>query len=45
MESMYKQHPIEAKREGILTLELGNFINKEYFRGRLQQEYIDNKCL
>ena len=45
IEFIYRQYLIEAKREGILILELGRFINKEYFRGRLQQEYINNKYL
>ena len=34
-EFMHKWHLIKAKREGMLTLELGRFINKECFRGRL----------
>ena len=34
-EFIYKWHPIEAKREGIITLKLGRFINKECLRGRL----------
>ena len=42
---MYKWHLIEAKREGMLTLEPGRFINKECLRGRLWWECIDNKCL
>jgi len=32
---MYKWHLIETKREGMLTLKLGRFINKEYLKGRL----------
>ena len=34
-EFMYRWHPIETKREGILTLKLGKFINKESLKGRL----------
>ena len=32
---MYGWHLIKAKREGMLTLELGGFMNKECLRGRL----------
>ena len=31
---MHKWHPIKAKREGMITLELGRFLNKEYFKGK-----------
>ena len=34
IEFMYKWHLIEAKRERMLTLELGRFLNKEYLKGR-----------
>ena len=44
-EFIYRQHPTKVKREGMLTIELRQFINKEYLRGRQQQEYTDNKCL
>ncbi len=33
-EFIYRWHLIEAKREGILTLELGRFLNKECLKGR-----------
>ena len=42
---MHRWHLIKAKREGILILKLGRFINKEYLKGKLQWEYINNKCL
>ena len=42
---IYRQYPIKAKREGMLTLKLGRFINKKYLKGRLQWEYINNKYL
>ena len=45
VEFMHRWYLIEAKREGIFTLELGRFLNKEYLRGRQQQECIDNKYL
>ena len=31
---MHKWHPIKAKQEGILTIKLGQFINKEYLQDR-----------
>ena len=45
IEFMHGWNPIEVKREGIVTLELGRFLNKEYLRGRQQQEYTNNKYL
>ena len=33
-EFMYKWHLIGDKKDGMLTLELGRFINKECLRGR-----------
>ena len=44
-EFIYRWYLIEAKREGMLTLEPGRFINKECLKGRLQWEYINNKYL
>jgi len=35
VEFMHGWHLIETKREGILTLKLGRFINKECLRGRI----------
>ena len=32
---MYRWYPIEAKREGMLTLKPRKFINKECLKGRL----------
>ncbi len=34
-EFMYRWHLMEAKREGMLTLKPGRFINKECLKGRL----------
>ena len=31
---IYRWYLIKAKREGIFTLKLGRFINKEYLKGR-----------
>ena len=45
MEFIYRWHPIKAKQEGILTIELRQFMNEECLRGRQQWEYINNKCL